>query len=298
MKILIIGSEGFIGSNLVAYFSELERISVYKCDIIENPINDNNYVFYNGSNFKKIFSDVKFDICINASGAANVSNSIHNPAFDYSLNVSHVFNILEAIRQTNNPCKFIQFSSAAVYGNPKQLPISELENINPLSPYGYHKWQSELLCEEFYKLYNIPSVILRVYSVYGAGLKKQLFWDLYNKAKTTDELVIYGTGNESRDFIYIDDLSKSIQKIIEYDKFNASIYNVANGEEIFIKNAVAYFFTCLDWKGKYKFSGEKREGDPLNWKSDIDRLRNVGYKPTVSFEEGIQRYCQWLKELK
>jgi dTDP-glucose 4,6-dehydratase/UDP-glucose 4-epimerase len=80
--------------------------------------------------------------------------------------------------------------------------------------------------------------------------------------------------------------------------FNAAIYNVANGKEILIKNAVNYFFSCLDWKGKYEFSGEVREGDPLNWKADIDKLINIGYEQSVSFEEGIKRYCQWLKELK
>jgi UDP-glucose 4-epimerase len=297
MKILIIGSEGFIGSNLVSYFTA-KGVTVYKCDIVKKQIDDVNYSYYDGTNFREIFSDVKYDLCINASGAANVSNSIHNPALDFSLNVSHVFNILEAIRGTQNPCKFIQFSSAAVYGNPKHLPINEIDCINPLSPYGFHKWQSEVLCEEFFKLYKIPSVILRIYSVYGVGLKKQLFWDLYNKSKTNNELIIYGTGNESRDFIYIDDLSRALDKIIKYNVFDSSIYNVANGEEIFLKNAVNYFFKYLDWNGKYVFSGEKRAGDPLNWNANIDKLRDIGYKQSVSFEDGIQKYCKWLKELK
>lgn len=298
MKILIIGSEGFIGSNLASYFSAINEVTVYKCDIIEAPISDVNYVLYNGSNLKEIISSEKFDICINAAGAANVSNSIKNPSLDYELNVTLVFNILEAIRTTNNTCKFIQFSSAAVYGNPQKLPIIESETVKPLTPYGYHKWQSELLCKEYYEIYKIPSIILRVFSVYGPGLQKQLFWDLYNKTKLNSNINIYGTGNESRDFIYIDDLINCVHQIIKKGLFNAEIYNVANGEEIFIKNAVEYFLSYLNRSHDKIFTGEEREGDPLNWKADITKLKRIGYIQSINFENGIEKYCKWLKELK
>jgi len=94
----------------------------------------------------------------------------------------------------NNKCKYLHISSAAVYGNPKQLPVKETDNCQPLSPYGWHKWMSELICQEYFRLYNIRSLIVRPFSVYGPGLRKQLFWDLYGKAfgKNSSRFIRYG----------------------------------------------------------------------------------------------------------
>lgn len=295
MKVLIIGSSGFIGSALVNFYTGKEQ-TVFGADIF--PVNRANYfqVTTESNAFDEIFSKHPFDICINASGLADVSRSVKEPLFDFKLNTYNVALILEAIRKYNPGCIFLQISSAAVYGNPAKLPVNENDAVAPLSPYGFNKLQSELLCKEYAQVYNLNTIVVRVFSAFGIGLKKQLFWDLYQKSKATNEIVLFGTGEESRDFIYIDDLVKAFDNIISAKSFNGSIYNVANGKEIKIKEAVTVFFSEMELQPQIIFNGEVRKGDPNNWRADISKLHSTGYRQATDFETGIRKYCTWVKE--
>lgn len=293
MKILIIGSAGFIGSNSVSYFLQRNH-EVHCADIILKEAL--NYMVINPEfpDFARLFYKQTYDVCINASGAASVQFSFAHAAMDYTLNVSNVYHILEAIRQYNPACKFINFSSAAVYGNPKYLPIDEKHPLNPISPYGWHKVQSEQVCKEFFTFFNIPTLNLRVFSAYGPGLKKQLFWDLYQKSLVEEVASIYGTGGESRDFIYIDDLMQAIDLSIHYASFTGEMINVANGKEIYLGDIVSQYFALLN--SKYKFTGEVKTGDPINWIADIENLKKLGYRQSMSIQEGLSNYIKWLRE--
>lgn len=295
MKILIIGSSGFIGSNCTNYFSKKGH-DVYLTDIFQYKIN--NYFILNEvePDFEAIFKDITFDVCINCSGSANVSFSFDNPKKDFELNVLNVYKILLAIKQFNPNCKLINFSSAAVYGNPEYLPIDEKSIQNPLSPYGYHKLQSEILLEEYSRFFGLKTCSLRVFSAYGPGLKKQLFWDLYQKIRLNKLVEIFGTGEESRDFIYIDDLILAIELIIQKAKFNGESINIASGIEISIKNVVEDFISNYDSAVKYQFNGNTKIGDPLNWKADISILKSMGFLPKTTINIGISNYIKWLKE--
>jgi UDP-glucose 4-epimerase len=299
MKILIIGSKGFIGKESYLHFKSQKQNEVWGCDVVVD-YTSKNYLLIDAtnSNFENIFQEHLFDICINCSGAASVYNSIQNPMRDYTLNTYNIFKILEAIRKHKPSCKFIHLSSAAVYGNPETLPVKEEQKLSPVSPYGCHKKSAEDICFEFHKYFNLHTLSLRIFSAYGKGLKKQLFWDLYTKSKKSDELTLYGTGNESRDFIYISDLVYAIDCIINNGKFNGSAINIANNEEIYIKDAASIFFNSIDWSGSFDFSGEQRAGDPINWVADISRLQSLGYQRKVSFEAGLNLYAKWLKNLK
>ena len=295
MKILIIGSRGFIGHHLFSYFSEKGN-EVWGTDVVDDYINKERYFLIDASNsdYSSVFQSAEFDLCVNCSGAANVPESLKNPLRDYYLNTVNVFKILEAIRKFQPACKFINLSSAAVYGNPKQMPVKEDARPDPLSPYGFHKLQAEQICKEFYDFYNIRTCSLRIFSVYGPGLKKQLFWDLHNKAKKGDPFSLFGTGNESRDFIYILDLVNAIELVAGLSAFNADVINVANGKEIMIKNVVSVFFGLFDHEIRYSFSGETREGDPVNWVADISKLISYGYRPSFTIENGLEKYYEWV----
>ena len=295
MKILVIGSMGFIGQHLFRYFSEKDN-EVWGADIVYDYINKDRFFLIDASNsdYNSVFQFTEYNLCVNCSGAANVPASLKNPLHDYSLNTINVFSILEAIRKYQPACKFINLSSAAVYGNPKHLPVREDSIPGPLSPYGFHKLQAEQICKEFYDLYNIRTCSLRIFSVYGPGLKKQLFWDLYSKAKSGVPFSLFGTGNESRDYIYILDLVKVIELVARHSAFSADVINVANGEEIMIKNAVSIFFGLFDHEIRYSFSGETREGDPVNWVADITKLLSYGYQPAFTIEKGLEYYYKWV----
>ncbi len=297
MNVLIIGSKGFIGSHLSEMLKK--KYKVWGCDIFTD-YNEGNFFLVQPSNldFQIIFRKSQFDICINCSGAASVPESLKNPGRDFELNVHNVFLLLEAIRECAPDCKFINLSSAAVYGDPKETPTTESNSLAPVSPYGFHKMLAEKLCSEYFQFYKIQVCSLRIFSAYGVGLKKQIFWDLYTRSKMSHLIELFGTGMEARDFIYIDDILKAIDCIIESAEFNAAVYNLAGGKACYIKQVAEIFLDALRWKGDLKFTGNHRLGDPDFWQADISKISELGFSPGISLEEGIQKYVKWLSSLE
>ena len=295
MKILVVGSKGFIGTHVYNYFQSKGHV-VWGCDVIIDYTAINYFLIDStNSNFHGIFKQQGFDVCINCAGAANVQESMYNPARDFYLNTVNVFNLLDAIRLFNRDCKFINLSSAAVYGDPPKLPVHESDPLQPKSPYGYNKLMAENLCNEYNILYAIPTCSVRIFSAYGEGLKKQLFWDLYQKSKAQSKVVLNGTGDETRDFINISDLIIALNMIIEKADFKSTVVNLANGQDVAIKDAVKMFYSFFDRPVEYEFSQILRTGDPLYWKADIERAKEYGYKQRVSMEEGLNKYYSWIR---
>jgi UDP-glucose 4-epimerase len=300
MNVLVVGSKGFIGEHVFDYFSAGSHYQTWGCDVAVD-YSASRYFSLDASNsdFVELFESIPFDVCINCSGAASVPDSLQHPLRDFSLNTFNVIKLLDAIRRHRADCRFINLSSAAVYGNPVDLPIKENSQLLPVSPYGLHKAQAEALCESYFKHWKVSTCSLRIFSAYGPGLKKQLFWDLFQKAQQTrDEIELFGTGEETRDFIFIEDILRAIDLVIESASFCGESINVANGVQISIKEAVFSFYELLGWKGNIKFKGENRIGDPLNWMADISELTRLGYKQKVGLKIGLSEYVRWLRELK
>lgn len=297
MKILIIGSKGFIGSHCVAYFSAQHE--VWQCDIVVDYTTPN-YLLLDATNanYEEIFATTPFHVCINCSGAASVPDSIKHPQRDFNLNSYTVFKQLDALRIQSPKCKYLHISSAAVYGNPISLPITENHPLSPISPYGKHKKMGEEIAEEFYSQFGINTCSLRVFSAYGPGLKKQLFWDLNQKLKNSTDIVLFGTGKESRDFIYISDLVFALDCVIKNGAFKGDVVNIANGEELTIEKVATTFYNNIQNNVKINFGGEHRKGDPNNWIADINKLKQLGYQQKISIEQGVLNYIKWLKELE
>lgn len=295
MKILIIGAKGFIGSHCVEYFSR--KHEVWQCDVVVD-YNTPNYLLLDATNanYEEIFATTNFDVCINCSGAASVPDSIKHPQRDFNLNTFTVFKQLDAIRTQSPQCKYVHISSAAVYGNPISVPIKENQPLLPISPYGRHKKMGEDVVEEFYTQFGLKTCSIRVFSAYGVGLKKQLFWDLYQKQKATNNVALFGTGKESRDFIYITDLVQAIEYVVKKADFKGEAINIANGEELTIQKVTTCFYKLLNNNVNVSFDGEERKGDPINWVADISKLQQLGYKQKTSIEEGLLNYVKWLKE--
>jgi dTDP-glucose 4,6-dehydratase/UDP-glucose 4-epimerase len=247
------------------------------------------------SNYDEVFRQHQFDLCVNCSGAASVPASIENPSRDFSLNAFNVFKILDAVRKNSPDCKVINLSSAAVYGNPVNLPVKETDPLSPMSPYGYHKLASEQICEEFHRFFGLQVASLRIFSAYGEGLKKQLFWDLHKKAQASKQVDLFGSGNESRDFIYIGDLVRLIEIVATKSNFKAEVINVANGIETSIKEAASTFIKHWKPGAAINFTGKERKGDPSRWVADISKAKAMGYEPQFTLEEGLKNYCQWLR---
>lgn len=299
-KILVLGSNGFIGNHTANYFHGMGHI-VLGCDLRETGTNPYEFqkIEVDKYDLGELFSSCQFDFCVNAAGNGDVNKSIVAPSEDFESNVSFTLKILEAIRKFNSSCKYLHISSAAVYGNPEKLPMSETDSLNPISPYGWHKLISENLCKEYFCLYNIQSAVIRPFSVYGEGLKKQLLWDVFNKVRDNDDIIeLWGSGEETRDFIHVDDLVKSIELIILNAPMQAEVYNVASGEMTSISQIVERLLEKLEKKNKVSFNGITRNGIPLKWLSDTSRINKLGFAPKVNLEQGLSSLSEWLKNLK
>lgn len=282
MQITILGKSGFIGSNLVNLF-ESQGHDIIALDRLE--------LVYPNAVLKTF--EVS-DVIINCIGSANVGFSYTNPNNDFESNVGVTQKFLQILRDHKlNHIKFINLSSAAVYGNPIRLPVNELDPILPLSPYGYHKLMSEILIKEYSDCFELKTISLRIFSAYGNGQKKLLLWDLHEKIqKAKDKIILFGIGNESRDFIHVADIAQQILLIIYNADFVGESINVANGVEVKISEIVDFYQKHYPKSFDYEFSGEERLGDPKNWCADISTMINWGYKQSIMIEQGIDNYIK------
>lgn len=297
MRTLVLGSEGFIGGHVVACFQEWGH-EVYGADLFEQPTRSYAYTKISrlSPEVDELLSRQKFDWIINAAGSGHVPYSMTHPVIDFEANSLDTIRILDGIRKHQPDVRYIHLSSAAVYGNPQHLPITEEAQILPLSPYGWHKAIAELLCMEYASVFELKITIVRPFSVYGPGLRKQMFWDLYQRSKSADGLQLFGTGKESRDYIFIRDLVRALEFILMNDAMNASVYNLASGHETTIGDVVDIYFRKLGFKGTYIFNGEVRSGDPLNWQADITRISQLGFTVETNLEQGLTELVDWIKK--
>jgi len=295
IKVIVIGSEGFIGRNILMGLHSM-GYEVWGADLIDHHPTEYGYIHIERSlpEFEQIFKQQHFNYCINAAGSGSVSISISEPNKDFELNVVDTFKLLNAIRLNNSDCKYIHFSSAAVYGNPIKLPIAETADLIPVSPYGYHKWLSEIICKEFVDLYKMPIIILRPFSAYGPGQRKQLIWDLYQKFIKGTTVMLHGTGNETRDFIYVGDIVIAINTLMRCSTFDGDVYNIASGKSISIREVSEVFKKLLRDNKQILFENKPDPGTPLYWEADISKINNFGFRPSTTFEYGLQQTIQWI----
>lgn len=297
-KILITGCDGFIGKALGEY-CVARGYDVFGVDVNDSQDSVFPSIAMNldTDDIDVLWEFVIPDIIIHCAGAANVSFSIEHPTIDYNINTSIVHKILFSMHEK---CmintRFLLISSAGVYGQPKQLPITEGCAKNPISPYALHKSVAEDICTYFVRNYDYDIRIVRIFSAYGPGLRKQIFWDMYQKIKRTNSLQLWGTGLESRDFIYIDDLVRALLLVVEAEKRDYHIWNVANGQEVLIKDVAERFANLMNMSGLVEFNNVTRTGDPNNWCADISRIKELGYVQKVSIEEGIEKYIRWIND--
>ena len=296
MKILITGALGFIGRAALDHFSEEHH--VMGIDLKALPAK-NIFAHQQFSITKALIKEAQFDVIINCAGSSNVSQSFQAPEHDFNLNTVLVQNILCELQQFSPNTKFLQLSSAAVYGNPQTLPVKELDRTKPLSPYGEHKLLSEQIVTSYANFFGIRGLSVRIFSAYGPGLRRQFFSDLYTKFESDKhQVLLSGTGEETRDFILVYDIVKAFDMLIKNASFNGEIYNLASETEIRIRDAAVLFASIYGYHGKISFTEKQLEGYPLNWKADMQKLKALGFATSSSIEEGLELYFNWIKNHK
>ena len=238
--ILITGSAGFIGSNLVKELLKTnEEINIigfdsvndyYDVSIKEYRLAEINklaeskpnckYMFIKGNLadkalIEKIFTENKIDIVVNLAAQAGVRYSITNPDAYIESNIIGFYNVLEACR--NHPVEHLVYaSSSSVYGGNKKVPFSTEDKVdNPVSLYAATKKSDELMAHAYSKLYNIPSTGLRFFTVYGpAGRPDMAYFGFTNKLVNNETIKIFNYGNCKRDFTYVDDIVEGVKRVM------------------------------------------------------------------------------------
>lgn len=296
--VIVTGARGFLGSEICRFFGG-NGWQVVGVDVVPAPdklpagMAAYHSIPLPSSRFEALVREYAPQVCVHGAGCASVGLSLEDPGADYRGNTVLVFEILDAIRRNAPACKFLLLSSAAVYGNPASLPVTESHRIRPLSPYGYHKRQAELLCEEFAGIYAVPTASVRIFSAYGPGLRRQVVWDICERILKTGALNLHGTGAESRDFIHAADIARALHLLATVAPCAGEIYNLATGREVTIRELATRLIQALGSSVQPAFDGAATPGNPLNWRADISRIAALGFEPTITLENGLAQVADW-----
>lgn len=301
-SVFITGVGGFLGGYMARHFASL-GCDVAGCDSCSEEAVDNLGLshFFRGQlpdqNLRDWLGMAAADMIVHCAGSASVPYSMENPAQDFERNLRVTFELLEVCRKLDFHGGVLLMSSAAVYGNPDTIPVDEDSPIAPVSAYGYHKRQAEIQCEEYAKLFGIRAASLRIFSAYGAGLQKQVIWDLSQKLQKEGPLELQGVGSETRDFVHARDVARATEIIANRGELAGEVYNVASGEEHQIAQIAKLLCTAYGVEKEIIFSGSLPTGVPSRWRADIGKIRSLGYEPSVSLRDGIEDFASWAKSL-
>jgi UDP-glucose 4-epimerase len=217
-------------------------------------------------------------LVVHCAGPSSVPESVRSPERDFAGTVPVVFDLLNQVRCHSPQSRVLFVSSAAVYGNPSLLPVSETDQTLPISPYGFHRLHCEALVEEHRALYGLQAASLRVFSAYGPGLRRQVVWDLCRRALTNHRLQLPGLGVETRDFIHVEDIAAAVIVMAESAAPWESVYNLASGIETPIAALAEGIVSKLESSIPIEFDGRSPMGMPLRWCADVSRLSALGFR--------------------
>ena len=209
-------------------------------------------------------------------------------------NVKSTISLINFIRKTQKKTKIIFMSSYSIYGNDFKDRISEKFSTKPVSTYAVNKKKAENLLLNFSKKYKLDLMILRIASLYGDGLKKQLIYDACSKiSKGLNNF--YGTGREKRDFIHITDLVNIVLYFCLKGFSNTNIMNCGSGKGRRIKDVLKLISSGFNMRNEIIFNRKKLNSNPIDLISNIQQLKRIGIKPNKNFRVGIKQYVKWFK---
>jgi len=303
MKILVTGGAGFIGSNVVDALVKdghevtvLDNLSTGKEENINPEVKFYNVDLLDMESLELVFREFKPDVVNHHAAQIDVRKSVEDPAFDAETNIIGSLNLFEL--SINYGVRRIIFSSTggALYGEPSNLPATEDTPIEPLSPYGVSKYCVENYLNYFKRLYGIERVILRYANVYGPRQdplgEAGVVAIFTGKILKGEKPVIYGDGNQTRDYVFVEDV---VQANILALSGKEGTYNIGTGKETSVNELIEVFSKVLGREIKPEYA-PPRIGEVHRISLDGERARReLGFVPKYSLPEGILKTIEWYK---
>lgn len=288
-KVLITGSEGFIGTNLKEHLYDKYELLGLDCKIsIFHDIRFINYV-------AKYVRDFKPDVIIHLAANPDVSISTVYPQEDLTLNVNGTLNMLELAKEIGVKL-FIFTSSACIYGDTTVEKIDENHNVCPTSQYGVGKFSAEEYCRFYYRKYNLPTVIFRQFNMYGN--KQNCNFAIPNLIRRIREcndkkLFLYGTKDDARDFTNVKDLCRAFENAIDYSPAGET-FNIGSGKEIKIYDVAVKIKNLLKKNIDFYYADKILGGKILRMCADNSKAKKIlKWQPEITIDEGLMKLiCQ------
>ena len=300
MKVLVTGGAGFIGSHLVDEASE-EGYDVVTIDNLNNGKLENlnkDAKFYKVDivdidNLSLVFEKEKPDYVIHLAAQISLRESLKNPIYDAEQNILGSINILECCRKFNVK-KVVYASSAAVYGFPKYLPVDEKHPINPFSPYGVSKHTVEHYLQYYHENFEIDYIILRYSNVYGerqdplgeAGVIA-IFID---KLKKGERPIIFGDGEQTRDFIYVKDVVEANLLALEKETEN-KVFNISTNTETSVNELFKKIKEIMNSNINPIYKNPIKEVRNIRLDNSLAE-KELNWKPKVELNEGLKKIAK------
>jgi UDP-glucuronate 4-epimerase len=329
-KILVTGAAGFIGFHLSERLLQrgdevvgLDNLNGYydvrlKHDRLKQLEGHPGFRFVKASledrsTIEKLFSDERFDKVVNLAAQAGVRYSLQNPHAYVDSNIVGFMNILEGCRH-NNVQHLVYASSSSVYGANTRMPFSVHHNVDhPVSLYAATKKANELMAHTYSSLYGIPATGLRFFTVYGPWGRPDMALFLFTKAILEGKPIdVFNYGKMQRDFTYINDIVEGVIRVADtIPTSNPSwrsdqpdpgtscapykLYNIGNNSPVELMHFIEVLEECLGKQAEKNLLPIQAGDVPATYADVDDLMRDVGFKPATSIEEGISKFVEWYR---
>ena len=291
MDILITGSEGFVGNNLVKGLSQ--KHTIYTSDQLDSS-NHENYSQCDITNYDSVEKVVKnVDAVIHLTAHSLVS-SLDGSITNGRVNIIGLLNLLECCRK-NSVSKVIFTSASSLIGEPQSSHVSENHPPKPKTAYGITKLTSEHYLRLYNELYNMDYTVFRFFNIYGPFQKNGLIPSIFNKIKNNEPITIFGKGDQIRDYVYIEDVIPFFEQAVSTDISKNKILNMGTGNGTTILEIVQNIANILEIEPKIEYQPE-RLGEIGNFVSDTTLLNEIfGNTPSTDVLTGLRKTIDWLK---